>query len=148
MKFSSHVFATVCLMALLPYLLSGCGGASLDYGQQRNLESVEPNFADPAWFDAYEQDPSAAANKYKNKVLQVDLVIIGFEETSRGVEVRGATGEDDAYRIVCIFPSAASSRIQSHKAGDRIAVKGLFGGIEDAGNTYQLRLTSCVLVRK
>ncbi len=148
MKFSTHVFAAVCLMALSTYLLSGCGGASLDYGQQRNLESVEPNFADPAWYDAYEQDPAAAATKYKDKVFQVNVVIIDFEETSRGIEVRGATGEDDSYRIICIFPSAASSRVQSHSAGDRITVKGLFGGIEDAGNTYQLRLASCVLVRK
>ena len=149
MKFST-CFALVTGLTAIPLLvlITGCGGAALDYGQTRNLESVEPNFVNPPWYDLYAEDPEAPAKKYKEKVLQLDLKIVEFGETSGGITVIGATGEDDMYRVTCFFAQAHSTRVQSYSAGDRMSVKGVFHHIEDAGNTSHLHLAGCVLVRR
>jgi hypothetical protein len=135
---------------VLPAIVSliGCGGASLDYGQSRNLEAAEANFVDPEWWDLYAHDSDAAMQKYKNKVFQVDLKIEETGEISGGIGVKGSTGDHDSYRITCLFPQTASNRIQGLHPGQRVTVKGLFNRVEEATNTYELWLTSCVLARK
>ncbi len=136
--------AMICLIGAL-YI--GCGGASLDYGQARNLEAVEPNFVNPEWYDAYANDPETAAKKYKDKVFQVDVRIAEFAEISGGIGIKGNTGESERFRVTCLFPQAASNRLQSFSTDDVVAVKGLFHHIDDQSNTLELWLTSCVLTR-
>lgn len=134
-------------MFLSGALFIGCGGASLDYGQARNLTAVEANFVNPEWYDAYADDPDATAKKYKNKVFQIDVRIAEFTEVSGGIGIKGYTGESERFRVTCLFPQAASNRLQSYSPNDQIMVKGLFHHIEDASNTLELWLTSCVLTR-
>jgi hypothetical protein len=147
MKLKTQLILLACLTSLPLLILStGCGGASLDYGQTPNLESVKPNFVNPDWYDAYADDPGVAAKKYKKKVLQLDMVIQDFEELPKGIAITGSTGEGDAYRISCIFPPGEASRFLNLTPDTRITVKGLFDRIEDADNTYAIHLNACVLV--
>ena len=128
-------------------LMIGCGGASLDTGKNRNLEEVKPDFVNPPWYDDYTNDPSAAARKYQNRVLRVNLTISGFQEGSSGISVTGTTGDEDNYEIACLFPLSASAELQNARANEKIAVKGIFDHIEETSNTYQISLKNCVLAR-
>ena len=144
---ASFLLIAATLATVASFSISGCGGASLNTGEYRNLEEVKPDFVNPPWFEQFAEDPTSVEKKYKNRVLQLDVIILDFEELASGITIKGYTGDSERYRILCIFPSAASATLQDTKADDRITVKGLFAHVEDAQDSYQIVLKNCVLAR-
>ena len=57
-------------ISLLP-LVVGCGGLSRNTGE--NLEQVEPDYVDPAWYEAYKNDRRAAYDQFDDTVLQIGV---------------------------------------------------------------------------
>lgn len=147
MKFRTVLaIATGCCAVTLFLVLIGCGGASLDMGKYRNLEQVEPDMTDPVWYDDYADDRAVTYKRYKGKVIELTMTVEEIEEDAGGIHVLGTTGDQDRYRITCVFPAAASTALQNVKVTHHITVKGLFDHIQETARTYQIYLKNCALV--
>ena len=125
----------------------GCGGASLNTGGNRNLEQVDPDYVEPAWYEDYENDRKAAYSRYEGKVLQIRMQVMDTEQSPGGTEVTGTTGDQDRYRASCKFPASASTSLEGVRTGSLITVKGLFDHMQETANSYQIYLKNCALVR-
>lgn len=147
MKLRSKLLLSAGFISLVFFLaVVGCGGASLDMGKYRNLEQVEPDMTDPVWYDDYANDRADTYKRYKGKVVELTMTVEEIEEDAGGIHVLGTTGDQDRYRITCVFPAAASTALQNVKATHHITVKGLFDHIQETARTYQIYLKNCALV--
>lgn len=146
MSFRHGLMLILAASLLMLPILSGCGGASLDSGKNRNLEQVEPDFTNPIWYQDFEQDRAAAYKRFKGKVIEIDVMVVEVEESPGGTTVLGTTGDMDRYRASCIFPPSAGTSMERVRAGREITVKGLFDHMQETSTTFQIYLKNCVLV--
>jgi len=135
------ILATVSLLLIV----IGCGGSSSD--SVKNMELMEPDYVDPAWYEAYKNDRRAAYDQFDDTILQIGVRVTTIEKNVGGAEVTGTTGAQDWYRASCKFPVAARTSLEDVRAGSYIEVKGLFDHMQETSNSYQIYLRKCVVVR-
>ena len=132
------------LIILLLLAVAGAGVGFYMYNKpHKNMERADADMAieAPALFTAFEEDETAANEKYLDKVVQVEGTVQAVSKDDNGNLSLTLESGSDMFGVICQFDELTTHGKTDFKAGDKVTLKGIC-----TGKLMDVVLVRCVQV--